>query len=220
MPLDVLGFRDVNVVADWDSYRKALPLNKRPIHAVCMSARIDAEVPSASPSPESEWVQEYEARMATTLLPESLIEPLHSVICHGGPPRDLTYRAWFAYLTLNGPRWVQRLARWLALRPLTNPTSREIVSSFPYCPIDKVRLEYAKHLLARNEPERALDELQKITRRPNADWRACYRAFYLQWRASRLRRDEQAAERSRLLCLTCNPHFPPALFVSPPPFQE
>ena len=39
MHLDALGFQAVRVLADWDSYRKALVKNSRPINAVCLRPR-------------------------------------------------------------------------------------------------------------------------------------------------------------------------------------
>jgi SAM-dependent methyltransferase len=218
MHLDVLGFRDVKVVLDWDRYRIAMPQNERPVNLICLSAMVDEENRTEAGSEERKWVADYESRLATTVLPEQLIVPLYEVVCEGGARGGLSIRSRLLRLFVNGPKWARywtsRLLPWI----VTNTTHREIVGVFPYNAIDKIRLEYGKHLLARGNLGQGMEELQKITRRANADWRACYRAFYLLWRAAILLENEAEAERYRNLCLTCNPHYPLSLFHAPPPF--
>jgi len=216
MHLDVLGFENVNVLADWESYREAMPNNQRPISAACVSALVDRKQANTKESPEAQWVEDYEARMAASVLSADLIVPLHGVVCAGEAPSRLTGAALLAFQAVNG----NADARATLQQMLPNATHREIVAAFPYCAIDKVRLECAKRQLMKGNATSAIEELQKITRRTNADWRSCYRAFYLQWRAALHCKDARNMERSKRLCLTCNPNYPMSLFDSPPPFVE
>src|ERR1019366_3086448 len=191
----------------------------RPINEICLSALVASGQDSEQPITEIEWVKDYEVQMITKLLPKMLIVPLYRVVCENGLQSQLSGENLRIYQGLIEKKGLQTSAPADSVPSYQKDALlQEIVASFSYSPIDKIRLEYAKHLLECKEIRQAVSVLHEIVRRPNADWRSCYRSFYLLWRASLIANESLAAERYRQLCLTCNPNFPLSLFTVPPHF--
>jgi SAM-dependent methyltransferase len=209
MHLDMLGFGPLTILADWNRYRQAIPGFQRPAQFICVAARVDSESSLDQVHQESKWIEHYEQRMMQTLLPSEIIGPLFHVVCRGEPASTLTGAAHQILVAMS-----QGTLRELCVQYFMDPTQREIAMSLAYCPIDKVRLEYAKLLLQRGEIADAMTELRQITRRLNADWRACYRALFLLWRAATQQGEAAAAERYRGLYVTCNPKMPAQIFAA------
>ncbi len=211
MHLDMLGFGPPTVLADWNAYRQAIPGFQRPAQIMCVTAMVAEERGLDPDEQEAKWIEDYERRMTQVVLPVEIAAPLYRVVCADEPASVLTGAAAEIHAAFQ-PGVINEVTG----RLFEDPTQREIVASMPFCPMDKVRLEYAKLLLSCGEVEAAIAELHQITRRVNADWRACYRAFYLLWRAALVQRDEAGAEHYRTCCLTCNPQMPLSLLARAP----
>ena len=87
----------------------------------------------------------------------------------------------------------------------------EIITNLKFNPVDKLRYEYAKLLVNSGDYEKAIVELNAITKKINADWRACYRAFYLLSKIYTALGNAPISEKYKDLCQTCNPDFPKLL---------
>lgn len=205
MNLQILGFHDIDVVADPDTYRAEVWGDKRPLGGVCLTARLGA-APRELADDEGRWIEEYERGLAAEILPREYVEPLYRVFCGDAPADSLAGAALATREYLIG----QRPDFSPDVLPANARTryATEIVQNWRYSPRDKIALEYGKLLCSEARFDEALSVLKSITSRLNADWRAAYRSFALM--ATVLERMQRAAEakRYRELCVSCNPKYP------------
>jgi hypothetical protein len=182
MHLDMLGFGEIAAAAEEKDYYNALPKNTRPFKALFLTANL------RHPKKQEDLLLTYERDFLTTVLADPLIAKLTA---HLNRSEEIDL---------------------LALSAGSSGAESEILASIRFAPADKISLEIAKSQLAKGDSSSAVRTLNGITKRLNADWRACYRAFYLLWRAEEPPRKSEYRE----LCLTCNPNFPTALFEENP----
>jgi hypothetical protein len=178
MHLEILGFSEIVAVVEEGDYLKALSKNVRPFKALFLTANL------GQPKKRDDFLLAYERDLLNTVLADSVIDKL---------------TAW-----LGGSREID-LSTFAAG---SSGVEAEILGSIRFAPEDKISLELGKAQLAKGQNSKAIQTLSGITKRLNADWRACYRAFYLLWRAA----EPRHKPRYRELCLTCNPNFPTGLF--------
>lgn len=207
MNLTLLGFDDVDVVADPETYRTAVWQNKRPLGGVCIIATL-REQPQQLADQESHWIYEYEKSLERTVLPREYLEPLYRVFCLQQPSTRLAGHALAThqYLTSTSPE----AAAPEILAPSAQPSKSalEIVQNWRYSPRDKIALEYGKLLRSEGRLEEALEVLKDISSRLNADWRSVYRSFHLVSVIYREMNRPVEAARYREICLTCNRKYP------------
>lgn len=207
MSLSVQGFVDIAEATPPDAYRREIHSWRR-FSAVCLTARVD---PTYDPAVQvAAWVHAYERGLLTTNLPAPLIDHLHACVCRGGKPgASPSARLMLRYI--RRADWWGRAALHIAARGYKSIYARELLKNLRFNAEDKVRLEYAKRLMASNRHEEAAAELLMILRRLNADWRAVYRACCLLSWCRRALGDEDGAERYAQMCRTANGNFPASL---------
>ena len=73
MNLNMLGFENVEMVADPETYRKDVWKNERPMAGVCMTATLPQN-PKTLESNEDDWISEYEEGLNSEILPRDFLE--------------------------------------------------------------------------------------------------------------------------------------------------
>lgn len=205
MNLQVLGFQDIDVVADPETYRAAVWGNKRPLGGVCLTARLGA-APRSLKDEEGRWIEEYERGLSAEILPREYVEPLYRVFCEDAAPSMLEGHAFATREYLVGAR--PEFSSELLPSNARTRYAEEIVQNWRYSPRDKIALEYGKLLSSEGRFDEAEKVLKSITGRLNADWRATYRSFALMASMLDGRQRPTEANRYRALCASCNPKYP------------
>ena len=208
MNLNMLGFENVEMVADPDTYRRDVWKNERPLGGVCMVGTLP-KIPKSIDSSEDDWISEYEKGLNLEVLSRDFLEPFYKYFCLN----ELSIKFLnfnlniFDYLnslnseakTLN-PNWMPSISQ--------NKYAIEIVKNWRYRPNNKIALEYGKLLNKEGSLDEAINVLKSITTELNADWRASYRANYLLSEIySKLNREAEMI-RHQQLCIQGNPKFP------------
>jgi len=207
MQLDILGFSNIEIVADPKSYRRAVWKNRRPLNGVCMAAFPDAERKNPI-SEEVSWIEEYEKGLDRTVLNRSLIEPLYKYFCLGDFSFQLLFDSLNTFLYLRSPNWLASVFSSFLKIWHREKYELEIIKNLRYGPRDKISLEYGKILFAGEKYESAITVLKSVTAKLNADWRAVYRSFYLLSKLYKRLGSVDESNRYKSLCLSCNPRFP------------
>jgi hypothetical protein len=116
----------------------------------------------------------------------------------------LVLRSLVTFLYLKSPEWLAGFFG--SLIPLWHKDKYEleIIKNFRYSPRDKICLEYAKILCAKNEYKDAIPVLKGITTGLNADWRAVYRSFKLLSQIYKKLGEKQEEDRYMKLYFNCN----------------
>jgi len=105
--LQILGFDDLKVVADPQTYRAEVWKNKRPLDGVCITANINP-AKEDNGFDESGWIQNYENGLRNNILTTDLIVPLHKHFVENQPtPKNLD-RAHVVTLYINSPIWMNK----------------------------------------------------------------------------------------------------------------
>jgi ubiquinone/menaquinone biosynthesis C-methylase UbiE len=207
MNLNILGFNNIDIVADTDTYRKDVWEDRRPLGGVCISATLP-EKPVTLESEEDRWINDYEKGLEGEVLPRSFVEPLYSFFCLGDAginfPDNL--KAIYDYLASGDDS--STIDSELLPDSNRGKFALEIVKNWRYSPSDKIALEYGKILVAEGHIEKALDVLKSVTTKLNADWRSVYRAFHLISKLYTFQNETGKADNYRQLCLKSNPKYP------------
>ena len=206
MNLRILGFDNIDIVADADTYRRDVWQDKRPLGGVCISATLSQEENTLN-SNEEDWIMEYEKGLQREVLPRSLLEPLYKIFClqENGVELSGHVKSIHTYLTSNDNPLLSEL-----LLPVENKGkyALEIVKNWKYKPSDKIALEYGKLLKNENDLNGALDVLMEVTTTLNADWRSVYRSFHLIFSIYVQQENTPLADKYQNLCLQSNPKYP------------
>jgi len=206
MNLRILGFDNIDIVADADTYRRDVWQDKRPLGGVCISATLSQEENTLN-SNEEDWIMEYEKGLQREVLPRSLLEPLYKIFClqENGVELSGHVKSIHTYLTSNDNPLLSEL-----LLPAENKGkyALEIVKNWKYKPSDKIALEYGKLLKNENDLNGALDVLMEVTTTLNADWRSVYRSFHLIFSIYVQQENTPLADKYQNLCLQSNPKYP------------
>ncbi|MBI4575133.1 MAG: class I SAM-dependent methyltransferase [Planctomycetes bacterium] len=207
MYLDVAGFESVETVVDPERYGATLFKGDRRIHDVCMSARV-GEDEGRPRSEEASWVRQYEGGLMRTLLPRPHTRLLYERFCLARRPPIVPLFCRIASSYIRSTGWRTAMLRSLGDRWLADRYAREIFKNLRYAAVDKLGLEYGKELYRQGMYAQAVEVLQGVTRRLNADWRSVYRAFFLLSRLHDRMGIPEGRDRYRGLCQTSNPQFP------------
>jgi len=207
MYLDILGFENIEVVADPKSYRTAVWKNKRPLNGVCIVAFLNSGKKKLI-SEESSWINEYEKGLGKTVLKKEFVKPLYDFYCLGNIGFGLFLYSLNTFLYLKSFDWLAGLFGSMTKLWHKGKYELEIIKNLRYNPRDKLALEYGKILYAEKEFEGAISVLKNVTMQVNADWRAVYRSFYLLSQIYKKLGLKDEAVRYKGLCLSCNPEFP------------
>lgn len=203
MYLDILGFDNIQIVADVKSYRTAVWKSKRPLNGVCMAAFLDPNK-KKTVSDELAWITEYEKGLEATVLNENLIKPLYDYFCKGNIKAGFSLSSLGAFLYLKSPDWLAGLFGSLLKFRHKGKYELEIIKNLRYSPRDKVGLEYGKILFAKEDYKSSASILKDVTTQLNADWRAVYRSFSLLSQIYKKLGLGNEERRYRELYLNCN----------------
>ena len=176
MNLNILGFKNINVIVDEKKYRNDVWKNKRPLSGVCISALID-EIDYKFDNEEEKWIKDYESGLEKTVLDKLIIEKLYERYCINKiiNPSNMHLKNIINYIDSNN------VSNFDPLKCLNkkNKFVEEIIKNLVYKPYDKICLEYGKYLYKENQSNEAILVLEKITKKLNSDWRSVYRSFKL-----------------------------------------
>ena len=176
MNLNVLGFKNINIIVDEKKYRNDVWKDKRPLSGVCISALID-EIDYKFDNEEEKWIKDYENGLEKTVLDKLIIEKLYERYCINKiiNPSNMHLKNIINYIDSNNV---------INFDPLkcinkNNKFVEEIIRNLVYKPYDKICLEYGKYLCSKKQFNEAILVLEKITKKLNSDWRSVYRSFKL-----------------------------------------
>lgn len=203
MFLEVQGFDDVQVVADPEAYRQAVPGGWRQFSAACLTA-----VKGETANDGSAWIAEYENGLVGTVLPLAVTRDLHARFCLKQEPARSPELARIIHAVLTTTGRARESATRRLRRRVTDRFALELIKNLAFSPQDKIALEHGKSLAAAGRHAEARTVLLQVTRRLNADWRAVYRAFCVLAWLGRATGDAAGASRYDELCLIANPQFP------------
>ena len=208
MNLKILGFDNIDIVADADTYRRDVWKDKRPLGGVCISATLPDE-PKTLASEEDIWINEYEIGLENEVLPRAFVEPLYRFFClqDSGAKFTGNLKTIHDSLTLkdNAPSVDE------SLLPDSNngKFALEIIKNWRYSPYDKIALEYGKLLKHEGDLDEAIKVLKDVTtNKINSDWRTVYRSFHLlSLIYSELKNDKESIKYKEL-CMKSNHKYP------------
>jgi len=206
MNLRILGFDNIDIVADAETYRRDVWQDKRPLGGVCISATLSQDENTLD-SNEEDWIIEYEKGLQGEVLPRSLLEPLYKIFClkESGVVLSGSVELIHTYLMSNDNSHLDDLEMPVGSE---GKYALEIVKNWRYKPSDKIALEYGKLLRNENNLSEALDVLMGVTTKLNADWRSVYRSFHLLFSIHLQQKNKSLADKYRKLCFQSNPKYP------------
>lgn len=207
MHLEVLGFDDVKVVADTESYRASVWKNRRPLDGVCITAKLNAKT-SLAEFDETSWIRKYESGLRDCILPRELVDPLYKYFIEKKFSNPLSVKWIFVMFYIVAPIGLAKIPMKLLNFCANGEFELEILKNFRYSPEDKITLEFGKLLVSEGKTTEALAVLKRISSKLNADWRSVYRSFDSVSRVLASIGNQAESKRYRDLCLTCNPKFP------------
>lgn len=207
MNLSLLGFENIDVVADPATYRSSVWQDKRPLSGVCITATVSQQ-PDVMIKEEKKWIDEYEKSLEREVLPHDLVEPLYRSLVLNDSSIALVgnLKKIHEYALSNGEK--ADTVKDLLAAPHNGKYAIEIVQNFRYSPCDKISLEYGKILKSEGKLDEALNVLKNITTKLNADWRSVYRSFHLISQIYQELGKKTEADKYKEFCLKCNYKFP------------
>ena len=205
MYFDALGYEAKIVVRPRD-FKRAMPKNERPSQEVLIfaqkkRARMEESVPG--------YILNYEYGLVNTILPREIIKPLYDRYCLG-KKRAVTGAARSIAGHIDNP--AKRLGG-LSSSLGKSTHALQIVKALRFNPFEKIALEYGKLLRDEGRIEETANVLRSVTERPNADWRATYRSFYLLSKIYAALSDRRMSQRYKKLCRIANPDFARVMFM-------
>jgi len=202
MYLDILGYNPIKVIAGPKEFKKAMKKNKRSFQEVLLyglkRANKDYDL-------IGEYIKDYEGGLIENDLDSKPIEDLYSGYCLKqklSKPRK-EYKLLVKYIKSQRghiPKLIKDKFR--------DKHRFEIIKNLRFNPIDKISFEYGKILYHQKKYKEAIDVLQNITQKLNADWRSVYRSFYILSLLYSKLGDRKKSNYYKKLCLSANPAFP------------
>lgn len=206
MYLEILGFREVKVVADAKTYRAAVWRNKRPLDGVCITAEVDA-LNKFKKFDEDDWIRNYETGMAQAILPRAVVRSVYKRFVDSSIQAQFSMAGALVNFYILASPWIAGFVARVIPRFIGGVYGQEIVRNLRYSPADKIALEMGKFLEQEGKLEEALEVLRSLVSKINSDWRSVYRSFALMRRiCTALGYQEEADHYERLLCV-CNPKY-------------
>lgn len=199
---EAAGFSAPELESDPEAYRRAVWKDRRPFHAVILTA----EPVRFEPEHENTHGKRYERDLAAALIPQEHLEPLHRRFCRGESRvrHSEVSRAVCALIAKRGAR----RANEILARLVPSEAEREILRSIAHAPADKIAVEFGKMLISGGDLEGAEAEFLRVTRRWNADWRSVYRSFHYLAAIAERRGDQEMGDRYAGLRAIANPYYP------------
>ncbi|MDC0092755.1 class I SAM-dependent methyltransferase [Alphaproteobacteria bacterium] len=208
MNLKILGFNNIDIVADADTYRRDVWKDKRPLGGVCISATLSQE-PITFEKNERRWINDYEKGLEAEVFPRQFLEPFYCFFCLKEIGTEFSSNSLDIYNFLTSQNDVNSIKEDFLPNSNKGKFALEIVKNWRYSPSDKIALEYAKLLKYEGNFENAISVLKDITtKKINSDWRAVYRAFHLLFIIYSELKNQEEAIKYKELCLKSNNKYP------------
>lgn len=202
MYLDVLGYNPPRIAAMPADFKKMMTRNKRPSTEVLVYGLKGKKIKRKNLLVKE--LENYERGLVETILDAKIIKQLY-------------YHFHFKTKIYHPSSLFKKLIKYIKesrgeLKPLLryfkNNHEIEIVRNIRFNHLDKIALEYGKILYHQRRYNEAIEVLQNITQKINADWRAVYRSFYLLAKIYKESGDRINSRRYKNLCTNANPKFP------------
>ena len=211
MYLQILGFKEIQLVLGAESFRKEIKRKDRPLDGVCISAR---KVKSDKNLTQNDFenlgrenAKKIEAIYENCLLPEKILNLVQNLTLKDKPPFLLNLRKLWMWLQPNNFHNV-RLENKICKAFNIDENQLIIFRDLKYSPLDKTDLELAKLDFYKKNYQLARKKLELIITRPNADWRSTYRAYYFLILIAKRLNDEKLEVEAENGLFTCNPQHP------------
>lgn len=206
MNLEILGFDNIKVVADTKTYRSSVWKNRRPLDGVCITAEVNTNK-AVRNFDEDEWIRKYEFSLNDRILQRDFVYQLYRYFVDKKFVFPMSFKSFIVLTYIVSPIWLSGLLQ--RLLPLfATGIELEIIKNLRYSPADKIVLELGKVLNSEGKLPEALAVLKKISSKPNSDWRAVYRSFFLMSRILKTLKKDTEADRYLELGRMCNPKYP------------
>ena len=199
MYFDTLGY-EARIIARPSDFKRAMPKNERPSQEVLIFARKKRARLEESVLGH---ISNYEYGLMNTILPREIIEPLYDRYCLGKRQAVTGVVRAIANHIDNPAKRLGGLSSSLG----KSTHALEIAKALRFNPFEKIALEYGKLLRSEKRVEEAANVLRSVTERPNADWRATYRSFYLLSKIYAFLGDRGMSQRYKKRCRAANPDF-------------
>ena len=206
MNLKILGFNNVDIVADPDTYRRDVWQDKRPLGGVCIAALVSKKEGTHEVEEEN-WIQDYEKGLQGEVLPRPFLEPFYQSFCLKNSDVVFSGNVETVKNYLNSENGQTSVEASDLPEGNQGKFALEIVKNWRYSPCDKIRLEYGKLLKHEGNLNEALEVLKSVTKRLNADWRSTYRSFHLISEIYILQNNPDKANKYKEFCLQSNPKY-------------
>lgn len=203
MNLDLLGFTEIDIVAEPSKYRRDVWKDKRPLGGICMTAKVKG----LERQTEDDWICSYEKGLRECILPQDIAYELYSALRteQQTDANEVTSYV-LKYIRTNDANFSIEIDN--LPENMRDKYTVEILSNMKYSAIDKSTLEYAKVLHSNGNHEEAIEVAMDITsRRLNSDWRSVYRGLDLIAEAFKALGKDEEAESYKRLCLLSNPRL-------------
>ena len=206
MNLKILGFDNIDVVADPDTYRRDVWQDKRPLGGVCMTALVSKKEVTHEAAEEN-WIQDYEKGLQNEVLPRPFLESFYQSFCLNNSDAKFSGNLETVQNYLNSENGQSSIEAPDLPDGHQGKFALEIVKNWRYSPSDKIGLEYGKLLKHEGKLDEALEVLKAVTTRLNADWRSVYRSFHLISEIYAKQNNSSEASKYKAFCLRCNPKY-------------
>ena len=206
MNLKILGFDNVEIVADADTYRRDVWQDKRPLGGVCMTALVSKKEVTQEAA-EEKWIKDYEKGLQEEVLLRTFLEPFYQFFCLQNSEVIFSGNLETVKNYLNSENGQTSIKASDLPAQSQGKFALEIVKNWRYAPSDKIGLEYGKLLKHEEKLDEALQVLQAITTRLNADWRSVYRSFHLMFEIYIQQGNIEEANKYKEFCLQSNPKY-------------
>jgi ubiquinone/menaquinone biosynthesis C-methylase UbiE len=208
MNLKILGFDNIDIVADADTYRRDVWKEKRPLGGVCISATLSHE-PKTLETEEKRWINDYEKGLENEVLTRTFLEPLYCFFCEQESKIEFSGNLLIIYNYLTSKNDISSINEELLPDSNKGKFALEIVKNWRYSPYDKIALEYGKLLKHEGNFDEAIKVLKDITtKKINSDWRSVYRAFHLLSLIYLELKNDKESIKYKELCIKSNNKYP------------
>ena len=208
MNLKILGFDNIDIVADADTYRRDVWKEKRPLGGVCISATLSQE-PKTLETEEKRWINDYEKGLENEVLIRTFLEPLYCFFCEQESKIKFSGNLLIIYNYLTSKNDISSINDELLPDSNKGKFALEIIKNWRYSPYDKIALEYGKLLKHEGNFDEAIKVLKDITtKKINSDWRSVYRAFHLLSLIYLELKNDKEAIKYKELCIKSNNKYP------------
>ena len=202
MYLNILGY-DYKIIASHKDFSKFIPKDPRISQEVLICAiKKDKKTKSNF---MNKLIKDYERGLIETSIQPNYVLPIYNYFCLKKTDIKINLIAKKIIKYINSPNDEKFKDMFNFFK---NIYKQEIIKNLKYNPADKISFEWGKILYSQKKYNEAIQVLQDITQKLNADWRSVYRSFYLLKIIYKKIGDDKKTKYYHKLCKSCNPNFP------------